>query len=729
MKISAKNLLTFLRNNDDSIKKYIGVDFSTMHFEEDEDLLSFIMKNVFFYNDNKFSYKELNERKNKDDLIQILLKETYISCEKEKDDINLYKFFNKLFSQFIYPITIKYGKFLDSIASIKEKYPYDLFACLIAFLSFLNGNKNYINIFQDVCDNILLINLKMKYDIYRNKMLWKIITNYCNLHNIAVINKLNEDININELKNQLIEINCFVDICQVNPLYKKLGKTIFQCLSSCDFKDLRQNRLIPVKAFIESVFLLLNLYMANDKYSQEYYLSFMFSKIFSKAYEYISKYQNENYVDFVVQYVVKYELPSEDFFDLFMTGLDKENFKVKFKNIKLPEDNINIDDKDTIKNMVTQMLSRKKKKKKSKKAKSSNKNDEIQKKSESKDIKVPESLFKNDEIKNNQEESKKSLNQKENKETQKRNNLTEDNEKEDSKVNNETQNSISKNDSNNNCELLKLKNDSNIQIENPISSIEFLQKEISDLKNKYSELEKKMTYKISNLEKDKGNINSRITNLEKENDNMNSKITNLENDIANINSKITNLENGKIIIENKIMNLEEDIKDLKIENGEMKNQISSLNIKVRKANEDAGNLNKLIEIINFRDLTKRMLDNMVGYVEEKDKNIFNGISKRKEKLKVIIEKFNFKDIQYMKRAIEELKEKYYNSNIFSHEPDYIRLIQEQPYDLIADLEGYIANKYYKLMIDSKDKRIYDFMINHLYIKKEIKSIYFDKIKK
>ena len=687
MKISAKNLLTFLRNNDDSIKKYIGVDFSTMHFEEDEDLLSFIMKNVFFYNDNKFSYKELNERKNKDDLIQILLKETYISCEKEKDDINLYKFFNKLFSQFIYPITIKYGKFLDSIASIKEKYPYDLFACLIAFLSFLNGNKNYINIFQDVCDNILLINLKMKYDIYRNKMLWKIITNYCNLHNIAVINKLNEDININELKNQLIEINCFVDICQVNPLYKKLGKTIFQCLSSCDFKDLRQNRSIPVKAFIESVFLLLNLYMANDKYSQEYYLSFMFSKIFSKAYEYISKYQNENYVDFVVQYVVKYDLPSEDFFDLFMTGLDKENFKVKFKNIKLPEDNINIDDKDTIKNMVTQMLSRKKKKKKSKKAKSSNKNDEIHKKSESKDIKVPESLFKNDEIKNNQEESKKSLNQKENKETQKRNNLTEDNEKEDSKVNNETQNSISKNDSNNNYELLKLKDDSNIQIENPISSFEYLQKEISNLKNKYSELEKKMAYKISNL------------------------------------------ENGKIIIENKIMSLEEDVKDLKIENGEMKNQISSLNLKVRKANEDAGNLNKLIEIINFRDLTKRMLDNMVGYVEEKDKNIFNGIFKRKEKLKVIIEKFNFKDIQYMKRAIEELKEKYYNSNIFSHEPDYIRLIQEQPYDLIADLEGYIANKYYKLMIDSKDKRIYDFMINHLYIKKEIKSIYFDKIKK
>ena len=72
--------------------------------------------------------------------IKILLKETYSKCETEKDDINLYSFFNEYFSKFIYPINLNYGKFLNSLAPMKDKYSYDLFTCLIAFLSFLNGN-------------------------------------------------------------------------------------------------------------------------------------------------------------------------------------------------------------------------------------------------------------------------------------------------------------------------------------------------------------------------------------------------------------------------------------------------------------------------------------------------------------------------------------------------------------------------------------------------------------
>ena len=483
MKISRKKLINLLRNNDDSIIKYTGVDFSTMLVEEEEELLSFIIKNVFFYYDNKFSYKELKEKKKKIDWVQILLNEACAICEKEKEDIYLYMFFNKLFSQFFYPITKDYSNFLDSINPMKEKYPYDLFACLIAFLSYLNGNNNYINIFQDICDNDLLIKLKMKYDIHRNKMLWSIVTKYCNMYNITVINELHEDINIDELKIQLIEINCFSDICQVNHLYKKLAKTIFQCLSSCDFKDLRKNRPTCVKNFIENIFVSLNLYLENDRYSQEYYLSYIFSQIFSNAYEYTSKYFNENYIDFVVQYVSTYNLPPEDFFDLFMTGLDKDNFIFKFKNIQL-KDKININDKDTIKNLVDEMLFGKKKKKKNKKAKSSNKNKEIKNQPEEKYIKLSESQSKNDERKDYQDESKKSINKIENEETKKKNNLTEIHEEEENKVKDETQNSVSNNDSNNNCELIKIKNDSNIQIENPNNSLASLQKEFSDFKSK-----------------------------------------------------------------------------------------------------------------------------------------------------------------------------------------------------------------------------------------------------
>ena len=614
MKISAKKLLNLVKNNDDNILKYTGVDFSTILVEEEEELLSFIIKNVFFYNDNKFSYKELKEKKKKIDWVQILLNEACAICEKEKEDIYLYMFFNKLFSQFFYPITKDYSNFLDSINPMKEKYPYDLFACLIAFLSYLNGNNNYINIFQDICDNDLLIKLKMKYDIHRNKMLWSIVTKYCNMYNITVINELHEDINIDELKIQLIEINCFSDICQVNHLYKKLAKTIFQCLSSCDFKDLRKNRPTCVKNFIENIFVSLNLYLENDRYSQEYYLSYIFSQIFSNAYEYTSKYFNENYIDFVVQYVSTYNLPPEDFFDLFMTGLDKENFIFKFKNIQL-KDKININDKDTIKNLVDEMLFGKKKKKKNKKVKSSNKNKEIKNQPKEKYIKLSESQSKNDKIKDYQDETKKSLNKIENEETNKKNNLTEIQEKEENKVKDETQNSVSNNDSNNNCVLIKIKNDSNIQIENPNNSLASLQKEFSDFKSKLSELDKKnkdISYDISILKKENADMNSKISELEKEKIDMNSKITKLEKENADMNSKISKLEKGKIDTDNKIINLndeisnlKEEINDLKDDYGQMKNQISSLNSKVEKAIEDTGRLNKFIEKIIFRDLIKK----------------------------------------------------------------------------------------------------------------------------
>jgi len=600
MKISAKKLLNLVKNNDDNILKYTGVDFSTILVEEEEELLSFIIKNVFFYNDNKFSYKELKEKKKKIDWVQILLNEACAICEKEKEDIYLYMFFNKLFSQFFYPITKDYSNFLDSINPMKEKYPYDLFACLIAFLSYLNGNNNYINIFQDVCDNDLLIKLKMKYDIHRNKMLWSIVTKYCNMYNITVINELHEDINIDELKIQLIEINCFSDICQVNHLYKKLAKTIFQCLSSCDFKDLRKNRPTCVKSFIENIFVSLNLYLENDRYSQEYYLSYMFSKIFSNAYEYTSKYFNENYIDFVVQYVSTYNLPPEDFFDLFMTGLDKENFVSKFKNIQL-KDKININDKDTIKNLVDEMLFGKKKKKKNKKAKSSNKNKEIKNQPEEKYIKLTESQSKNNERKDYQDESKKSINKIENEETKKKNNLTEIHEEEENKVKNKTQNSVSNNDSYNNCELIKIKKDSNIQIENPNNSLASLQKEFSDFKSKLSELDKKnkdISYDISILKKENADMNSKISELEKEKIDMNSKITKLEKGKIDTDNKIINLND-------EISNLKEEINDLKDDNGQMKNLISSLNSKVEKAIEDTGRLNKFIEKIIFRDLIKK----------------------------------------------------------------------------------------------------------------------------
>ncbi len=706
MKTSAKTLISLLKSNDDmTLTQYEGKDFCTIKFEENEELLSFILKNVFFYKDSKFSIKVLKENKKKAEWIQILLNVTFSKCEEEKDDINLYSFCNRCFSQFIYPITLIYRNFLTTIGQMKEKYQYDLFGCLIAFLSFLNGNMHYLKIIADIGNSRLLTRLKISYDKQRNKMLWIILTKYCNLKNIPVIYEIKEDINIDELKNALIEINCFVDMCQVNQLFNKLAKTIFQCLSSCDFNDLRQNRPNPVKQYIENIFSILNVYMVNCKYSDEYYLSYIFSEIFTTAYNFTSKYFNENYIDFVIQYVSKYNLPSEDFFNLFMIGLNKDNFGATFKNIQLPENIKDIDDKETIKLLVNKMIQRKKKKKKNKKEKNSEKNKETTNEPEEKNITLSVNLTKNDESKGNPDESNISINRKENEETKKENDSNEHNEeKEDNKAKKE----MEKLDLNNNCELLDHKKESNSQIENSQISNDVLIKEISILKQTNNDLRNK----FSDLEKANANI------LRK-NSNMETQISNLVKERYIIEDKINNMNDT-------ILSLKEEINDLNEEKGDMQNHISSLDIKIKKSNAEACKLNKLIEIISFRDLTKRMLDNMIEYVENRDKKILNGISKRKEKLQIIIDKFNFNDIQYMQGAINDLREKYYNSNNLSHVPSHVQSIKKMPYGLVVDPEGSIAKKYYKIMIQSKDDRILNFMINHLNIKKEIKSIYLDK---
>lgn len=48
MMTSAKTLLSLLRNNDNNIIKYEQVKFNSIYFKEDEELLSIIMRNVFF---------------------------------------------------------------------------------------------------------------------------------------------------------------------------------------------------------------------------------------------------------------------------------------------------------------------------------------------------------------------------------------------------------------------------------------------------------------------------------------------------------------------------------------------------------------------------------------------------------------------------------------------------------------------------------------------------------
>ena len=124
-------------------------------------------------------------------------------------------------------------------------------------------------------------------------------------------------------------------------------------------------------------------------------------------------------------------------------------------------------------------------------------------------------------------------------------------------------------------------------------------------------------------------------------------------------NEITEEMNKKFeIMQKQIDTMQEKMKDMQNEIEDMKNEIEELNedneiktkqininkIKISKLNSDFNSLKTKLEIISFRDLSKRILDNMIQYIEKKDKNFFFGLFKRKKKIDKLIDNFNFPQI-------------------------------------------------------------------------------------
>ena len=148
-----------------------------------------------------------------------------------------------------------------------------------------------------------------------------------------------------------------------------------------------------------------------------------------------------------------------------------------------------------------------------------------------------------------------------------------------------------------------------------------------------------------------------------------------------------------------------------------------MDISIKQLRENFKNLTKKLDIINFRDLSKKVLDNMIDFVNEKNGKLLSGLSKRKEKLDKINQYFNFKGIEYMQKPFREIYSKYYNFNIKSYTPDIANDLHKKPFGLKGDPEGSILKSYYEIMIDSKDNKILDFLTNELKLKKEIRNLY------
>ena len=140
---------------------------------------------------------------------------------------------------------------------------------------------------------------------------------------------------------------------------------------------------------------------------------------------------------------------------------------------------------------------------------------------------------------------------------------------------------------------------------------------------------------------------------------------------------------------------ETKIEELKSENEEFQSEIEELrsenikkDIKIDKLSQDIKEMKKSLEIISFRDLTKKILDNMIKYVDKNDKTLLKGLTKRKDKLNEIKQKYKYKynGIYFMKKPIEEIIEKYYSSNSKSHVPKIVQIIKAKPYGLVLEPE-------------------------------------------
>ena len=86
---------------------------------------------------------------------------------------------------------------------------------------------------------------------------------------------------------------------------------------------------------------------------------------------------------------------------------------------------------------------------------------------------------------------------------------------------------------------------------------------------------------------------------------------------------------------------------------------------------------------------------MIQFIQERDKNIFKCISKRKKKIEILNKNYEYKNIEFIRKLISEITEKYYHSNILSHVPKIVSLVNGKPFDSKSDdLFNFIQDKFH-----------------------------------
>ena len=713
----------FLLINDNSDKDYSFIKFQNIKETYQDKLLLIAMKPILFYDGDKFNCKGIKQKKKKHNWLNLFINYLTVTLTQKEENTLTYGIVIEYFCEFYSLIKTDFIHFINEFEKIRGKIDFDLFGVTICFLSYLNKNNMFLDILSSLNNEQLIQDLKIDNDNLRKRNLYFVITDYCILHKIQNIKdedyESTEDISKRIIK-EIKELKCYAELSPITESYKNFLLTLCSCLN--DSRDLRINQEKNVVELIELIFIELNLHLRKKNYWEDDYLAIIKKDIYDTSLQYTTDNFDENYIDFVISYILKYGIPTDNFFEYFLKGLDKKAFNKVFKNLNLKENIGELNQRETIIKLF----------------------DKIHKKKNSSGIN-------NIHLSNEKEFDISNSSNTDNHKIAQQNEISmKDSEDKDKiqKKGNEIKNSIINEDTNNNIEDKKTKIDDNDIHEEKKDNIfdddeknskiepkEKIMKESEKEKDKSKEnLEfkegikdnnpKKILFDFSDVEKLVNNKleifqkenEKRFINLEKENE----QIKGDNKRITEENKRITE-ENKRIIEENKRITKDKEIMEQKINSLEKKSE--QKDIAIKQIRENCKNLSKELDRISFRDLSKKVLNNMIDFVNKKNNKLLIGLSKRKEKLEKINQNFNFKGIEYMRKPFREICARYYNSNLKSHTPDIATDFHKKPFGLVIDPEESILKSYYETMIDSKDNQILSFLTNELKIKNDIRKLY------
>ena len=672
--------------------KYKDLQFNEINNSEQDELLLLIMKQVFFYSENKFKCKKIKEKMKKHKWVYEFIGGIITTFVTSSEVSIIYGLVIQYFYLDYDNIKNHFIHFIKEIEKIKSNnINFDLFQVAVCFMCYLNGNNKFSEIISYLKENktIKLLEIFNENELTK-QTLHQVITEYCAIYKYPIIlDKLydKEGISKEGIIRQMKLFKCYAELCPMTKKYKNFILSLCSCLKNCE--DLRNKKEKNVSEFIEEIFIILHLHLKIPDYWEDNNILLITNQIYSAAFQYSTENFDQNYIDFVISYMTYYNISAEDFLNIFLKGLNEDEFTQTFQNLQLNETIGSINDKKTITGLINKIY--KKKKNLPKSLNNIGNGKIIDNNVYPMSKRDGTSIGPNKELRNEiiiQNESTEEKNENDIKETNI--NKIEDKKTDTDEITNQEENDDIK------CEM-NIKRDEEISID-----------------------------KI-NFQANENNLNENEPKDNKESPNVSNYQNINTEDISNIKKEMKLMKEE---FEKRINNIEKENKLMKEENKLMKENIDTLEnknrkqeIEIKELTERIKSINLNLEMISFRDLSKKVLNNMIDFVNKNNDKLLKGLSKRKEKLNKINKSFDFKDIEFMRKPFKEICDKYYYLNSRSHVPDIAKSLKKKPFGLIGNPAETILKKYYEVMIDSKQEEVPKFLYNTLNLKAEINSLY------